>query len=88
MKRNPKDSNTADHIFLQRLLLNINRRKEIAFQPRVIENMSKQLTFSRLFENVNEREPLGASFDQNQFIELLSKHKALLVQSKDGEEPL
>lgn len=50
--------------------------------------MSKQLTFSRLFENVNEREPLGTSFDQNQFIELLSKHKALLVQSKDGEDPL
>ena len=44
------------------------------------------MKYARLFEDINERIPIEGSFDQKTFIELLAKHKALLIRPDENEE--
>ena len=40
----------------------------------------------RLFEDINERIPIKGKLDQEKFVELLAKHKGLLIRPDENEE--
>lgn len=44
------------------------------------------MKYTRLFENINERIPVEGGLDQKTFVELLAKHKALLIRPDENEE--
>mmetsp|Transcript_48107 Transcript_48107/g.145300 ORF Transcript_48107/g.145300 Transcript_48107/m.145300 type:complete len:650 (-) Transcript_48107:424-2373(-) len=47
------------------------------------------MRFTRLFEDIDSSESLPSrSLDQGKFVELLAKHKALLLRADENEEPL
>lgn len=44
------------------------------------------MKYTRLFENIDERVPIdNGKLSQTEFVELLAKHKALLIRPDDGE---
>ncbi len=43
------------------------------------------MKYTRLFENIDERVPINGKLSQDDFVELLAKHKALLIRPDENE---
>ena len=45
------------------------------------------MKFSRIFENLNESTNVAGGLRQETFLDLIAKHKALLIQNSEGKAP-
>lgn len=82
-----RNHNHKIHHNFSRLALSKHQSEPSDQKPYYLQNQQRRniMKYTRLFENIDERVPINGKLSQDDFIELLAKHKALLIRPDENE---